>query len=375
MKKKLFNLLICLIIGAASGACNALQPPTPLPTSPALVPTIVALTVQAISAQTQSAIPPTATPVPPSATPAATNTSLPSPTVGVTAAPGYILCDKADFLGDITIPDDDIIPNGTTFKKIWAIKNTGACTWDDKYQAVFVSGDLAGAPRAIALTGPIPPNNIVLVTVTFKVPEDAPKNQNYVSFWKLSDPAGNVFGISDTNKPFYVKFKAGDTYNFLVNRCSGVWSNATDLLYCPSGTSGEKGYFYSNAKPRMENNLYKDEPALVMAYQAIPSGQIKVKFAPIIVPNDMLHTEIGCMYNADQGCDVQMGISASVDGGDDKIIESDHEIYDGLTTGIDINLNEAHLKGKSVSFTFWVQANNTQSDQREIFWINPRIGP
>jgi len=290
------------------------------------------------------------------------------------AAPGYVLCDQVDFVGDVTIPDDDIIPNGTTFKKIWALKNTGACTWDDKYQAVFVSGDMAGAPQAVPLPGPILPNGIALVTVTFKVPEDAPKNQNYVSFWKLSDPAGNLFGIPDKNKPFYVKFKAGDTYNFLTNQCNGAWSNATDLLYCPSGTSGLNGYFYSDAKPHMENNLYKDSPALVMAPQATPNGQIKVKFAPIIVPNDTLHTEIGCMYNQ-TGCKVQMGVSASIDGGADQIIESDPEAYDGLTTAVDINLDVKHLKGKSVSFTFWVQSNDTGSGQSEVFWINPRIGP
>jgi hypothetical protein len=375
MKKILIPLLLTLITSLATTGCNALIPSTAVPTSAELVPTIVALTLQAITGQTLTAIPPTLTPVPPTATPAFTGTPVPSPTAGVTAAPGYILCDQADFVGDITIPDDDVIPNGTTFKKIWALKNTGACTWDDKYQAVFVSGDLVGAPRAIPLPGPILPNGIVLVTVTFKVPDDAPKGQNYVSFWKLSDPAGNLFGIPDKNKPFYVKFKAGDTYNFLVNQCSAAWSNATDLLYCPSGTSGLKGYFYSSAKPHMENNLYNDSPALVMAYQAIPSGQIKVKFAPIIVPNDWLHTEVGCMYDTRQGCDVEMGISASVDGGDDREIANDQQTYDGYTTGFDVNLNKLQLKGKSVSFTFWVQANNTQSDQRELFWINPRIGP
>jgi hypothetical protein len=374
MKKILFTILTCLSIAAMSGACSALQPPTSLPTSAALVPTIVALTVEAISAQTLTAVPPTATPVPPTDTPAVTDTPLPSPTVGVTPAPGYALCDKAEFLGDITIPDDDIIPNGTSFKKIWALKNTGGCTWDDKYQAVFVSGDLAGAANAVALTGPVPPNEIALVTVTFKVPEDAPKGQNYVSFWKLSDPGGNVFGIDDKNKAFYVKFKAGDTFNFLINQCSGAWSNATDLLYCPGSNSGLKGYFYSDAKPRMENNLFKDSPALIMSPQGVPNGQIKVKFAPIIVPNDKLHTEIGCMYNQ-KNCNVQMGISASVDGGEDQILSSDPEIWDGLTTGVDINLNDKHLKGKSVSFTFWVQSNSTGSDQFEVFWINPRIGP
>jgi hypothetical protein len=374
MKKNLFILLLCLTAGAGLAGCNALIPSTAIPTSAELVPTIVALTIQAITNQTQSAIPPTATPVPPSATPAFTDTPVPSPTLGVTPAPGYVLCDQVDFVGDVTIPDDDIIPNGTSFKKIWALKNTGACTWDDKYQAVFVSGDLAGAPQAVALPGPILPNGVALVTVTFKVPLDAPKGQNYVSFWKLSDPAGNLFGIPDKNKPFYVKFKAGDTYNFLINQCSGAWSNATDLLYCPSGNSGVKGYFYSSAKPHMENNLVKDSPALVMAPQATPNGQIKVKFSPIIVPNDVLHTEIGCMY-AQEHCNVQMGISVSVDGGDDQIISSDPEAWDGLTTGVDINLNEKHLKGKSVSFTFWVQSNSTGSDQSEVFWINPRIGP
>jgi hypothetical protein len=88
----------------------------------------------------------------------------------------------------------------------------------------------------------------------------------------------------------------------------------------------------------------------------------------------MLHTEIGCMYNQ-QACTVQMGISASVDGGEDQIISSDPEVWDGLTTGVDIDLGAKHLKGKSVSFTFWVQSNDTGSGQSEVFWINPRIGP
>jgi hypothetical protein len=226
MKKLLITFLSSLITVAIFSGCTATSTPTTAPTSQDIIPTIVALTVEAISAQTQSAVPPTPTNIPPTNTPAATSTPQPTPTTGVTPAPGYILCDQVEFVGDITIPDNDIIPNGTTFKKIWALKNTGACTWDEKYQAVFVSGDLAGAPSAVALTGPILPNNIALVSVVFKVPEDAPKGQTYVSFWKLSDPAGNVFGISNTKKPFYVKFQAGDTYNFLENLCSGAWTNA-----------------------------------------------------------------------------------------------------------------------------------------------------
>ena len=49
-------------------------------------------------------------------------------------------CNNAVFEGDITIPDGETIAPGTNFQKVWAIRNTGTCTWDDGYALVYIAG-------------------------------------------------------------------------------------------------------------------------------------------------------------------------------------------------------------------------------------------
>jgi hypothetical protein len=366
----LYSMLILTL--AITSACTPAAG-TPTPDMQIIVNTSVAATLTAQNTQLAEAPTDTDTPLPPTDTPAPTETPVPpTNTPAPPPAKGYILCDSAQFLGDITIPDNTIIPPGSTIKKIWALKNTSKCTWDTDYKAVFVSGDLIGSPASVPLTLAVEPGGTAVITVTFKVPPDR-LNQDYVSFWKLSDPAGGTFGGSN-NKAFYVKFKTGETYNFLENSCSASWSNPSELLYCPPQKGDHKGYFYRENKPVLENGKTSSAPALVMAPQATANGQIKVRFSPIVVLSSYLHTDIGCMHN-NQACDVKMGISYSLDGGSETNINEWTETYDGLTTGIDINLMDLHLNNKAVSFIFYVKSNSTGSEQSEVFWLNPRLGP
>jgi hypothetical protein len=370
MKKTIYLILILIL--AFSAACTP-SASSPTPDMQVIVNTSVAATLSALNTQLAEVPTETETPIPPTDTPAPTETATPvTNTPTPPPAKGYILCDSAQFLGDITIPDNTIIPPGSTIKKIWALKNTSPCTWDTDYKAVFVSGDLIGSPGSMPLSATVEPGGTAVVTVTFKVPPDK-LDQEYVSFWKLSDPAGGTFGGSN-NKAFYVKFKTGETYNFLENPCSGSWSNASELLFCPSKKGSKNGYFYRENKPVLENGKTSTSPALVMAPQAVPNGQIKVRFSPVVVLSSYLHTDIGCMHN-NKACDVVMGINYSLEGGGETNINEWTEIYDGLTTGIDINLGDLHLIGKAVSFTFYVRSNSTGSEQSEVFWLNPRLGP
>ena len=371
MKIILLYSILILTMTIASACTPAASSPTP--DVNIIVNTSVAATLSALNTQLAEAPTETETPIPPTDAPAPTETAIPTANTSTPPpAKGYILCDSAQFLGDITIPDNTIIPPGSTIKKIWALKNTSPCTWDTDYKAVFVSGDLIGSPASVPLSATVEPGGTALVTVTFKVPPDK-LNQDYVSFWKLSDPAGGTFGGSK-NKAFYVKFKTGETYNFLENPCSGSWSNTSELLYCPSQKGSKKGYFYRENKPVLENGKTASSPALVMAPQAVPNGQIKVRYSPIVVLSDYLHTDIGCMHN-NKACDVVMGINYSLEGGGETNINEWTEIYDGLTTGIDINLGDLHLHGKAVSFIFYVRSNSSGSEQSEVFWLNPRLGP
>jgi hypothetical protein len=74
-------------------------------------------------------------------TPLAGFTALPSP--GAPAGPTQSLgdaCNNSAFEGDITIPDGTVLKPGTNFQKVWAIRNTGTCTWDEGYALVYIGG-------------------------------------------------------------------------------------------------------------------------------------------------------------------------------------------------------------------------------------------
>lgn len=49
-------------------------------------------------------------------------------------------CNNSAFEGDVTIPDGSAIEAGTNFQKVWAIRNTGTCTWDEGFALVYIGG-------------------------------------------------------------------------------------------------------------------------------------------------------------------------------------------------------------------------------------------
>lgn len=87
--------------------------------------------------------------VPPTVSFNATSTTplpgfTPLPTTGAAAGAPTIAsgdsCDNSAFEGDVTIPDGTVVEGGTNFQKVWALRNTGTCTWDDGYTLVYFAG-------------------------------------------------------------------------------------------------------------------------------------------------------------------------------------------------------------------------------------------
>ncbi len=168
-------LLTLLTAALTLTACNAGESASPTLDVNAINTAIVGTTVAQFSAQfTQTAL----------AAPQATNTPLPTdtpqelptfalpttdsgtlPTVsfdvtstvaGATPLPGFTqlaspavpaatqvlgdACNNNVFEGDITIPDGEVLPPGYDFQKIWKIRNTGTCLWDDGFTLVYIGG-------------------------------------------------------------------------------------------------------------------------------------------------------------------------------------------------------------------------------------------
>lgn len=79
-------------------------------------------------------------------TPLAGFTPLVSPVAPAATTSLGDACNNSAFEGDITIPDGSVIAPGVNFQKVWALRNTGTCLWDDGYSLVFIGGSRAIDP-------------------------------------------------------------------------------------------------------------------------------------------------------------------------------------------------------------------------------------
>ncbi len=124
--------------------------------------------------------------LPAGGTPLPTDTSTPPG-----GTPPY-LCNLADFIGDVSIPDDTPIKAGTTFTKTWRIANAGTCTWVPGYTLVFSGGDALGAPGRVPLNSVVPPGSSVDISVQMLAPSTP---GSYQGDWKMRDATGIEFGF------------------------------------------------------------------------------------------------------------------------------------------------------------------------------------
>lgn len=188
-----------LVFALILTACAPATPIDPTPDVNAVrtsaANTVVAeLTLTAVSFTPTSA-PPTDTPEP---TPTETQITIVStdPTQIALGTPGA-LCDDYDFdisTLDVTVPDGTPMTPGQEFVKTWKIKNTGICTWNTEYQAIFSyssppNEDMDAQP--IPLASLVAPGQEVEVSVQFKAPTTPGE---YTGYWTMVNAAGIPFG-------------------------------------------------------------------------------------------------------------------------------------------------------------------------------------
>ena len=120
---------------------------------------------------------------PPAAIP--TPTALPGPTA--TPAGCY---ESAAYVSDVSIPDGTRIKAGEDFDKIWRVRNTGTCTWNTKYQIVFVQGSrMDGGPQKIKTE--VKPGETYDVIIDQRGPN---QSGDYIGVWQLVNDKGTPFG-------------------------------------------------------------------------------------------------------------------------------------------------------------------------------------
>jgi hypothetical protein len=198
-RKSVWTMIALLLSGLAG--CNL---PGDVAASPTVnvtqaYQTVEARLTQAVAQTPQSTSSPAPTDqgVGPSPSPSNTpsgNGSTPSPTLVVTGTSAANLCDLAapGVPIDVTIPDDTRMQPGEEFTKTWRLVNVGSCTWTNDYRLVWFSGEQFGAQQSVPLSGSVPPNGTIDISVDMEAPQSP---GSYISYWKLRNPSGELFGI------------------------------------------------------------------------------------------------------------------------------------------------------------------------------------
>lgn len=289
-------------------------------------------------------------------------------------ASAWSVCDWAQFIADVTIPDGTSIAPGATFTKTWRLKNIGTCTWTTSYALVFSAGDPIGAPQPATVNFPssVAPGQTVDLSVNLTAPKTA---GHYIGFWKLRNASGVLFGIGSTaDKSFWVEINVSSTsgvaYDFSANACSAIWSSGQGTLPCPGTDGSASGFVLKVTNPQLENGSFGGGLGLVVQPQNVFNGFIQGVYPAFRVQNgDRFQSIVNCTFGA-ASCFVTFRLDYQIGNGPINTFWSFREKYDGLYYHADIDLSP--LAGQDVKFILTVLAAGSASGDRAL-WANPII--
>ncbi len=208
-----------IVLGLLMSACTLPSGQSPTENSLNAVFTAAAQTVEAkltqnallVAATQSSAAPlPTATHLPLAPTDPLTPLPPPPPTESpVGGASPSALCDAAQFVTDVTVPDGTQYNPNAAFTKTWRLKNIGSCPWNTSYAVVFDSGDAMGGPASLPLPASVAPGQEIDISVSLTAPA---KTGTYRGYWRLRNSSGEMLPIEKgyNSRSFFVEIEVKD---------------------------------------------------------------------------------------------------------------------------------------------------------------------
>ncbi|GAB4455985.1 MAG: hypothetical protein Kow0070_05230 [Anaerolineales bacterium] len=290
----------------------------------------------------------------------------------VPAAHAAALCDQAQFVSDITIPDGAAFAPGASFTKTWRFLNAGSCTWTTAYRLVYAGGASMGAVTSVNLPVNVPPGQMLDISVTLTAPA-APGH--YKSLWKFANASGAQFGIGDSaNDPFWVDINVvaanAVIYDFVASAPYALWKSGAGALPFPGASGDSRGFAYVLDKPHLEDDSYDSLPGLLTVPQNKYNGYIQATYPEFqIQKGDQLQTLVNCEFGA-TGCYVTFRIDYLLPSGAQKTLWSWKEAHDKRFYRASIDLSA--LAGQKVRFVFLLLSSGLASGDRAV-WGSPRI--
>ena len=380
-----------------SGCDSSTETPTGISVSPTNIFTeaaktvFVDLTIQAgntaVADLTRSAqITDTAINLLPTSTPSftAAPTLTPSPTATATLThtptrtrtpipPVPVICNRAQFLDDVTIPSRSQLPISLYFKKIWRIRNTGNCTWDSSYMLTFNSGVVMSNDLDLPFPQSVRPGEVIDLAVDMYAPKQPGRYQNS---WVLRDSYGQIFGVgSGGNQSFGVDIEAvippgmDPDRHLGLSYCDAAWTTGVGMIGCTQRIGDPLGFVVLINTPQLETRT-ENELALWMHPDQNGNGRINGIYPPFTVTeNEYFVAEIGCLADRPR-CDVTFSLGFLTQNNELITLASWREIQDANTNIVTVDLTS--LQGQRGQLTLNM-INNGDPLQADGIWFMPQI--
>jgi photosystem II stability/assembly factor-like uncharacterized protein len=282
------------------------------------------------------------------------------------------VCDQAQFVSDITVPDGAAFVPGAAFTKTWRFTNAGTCTWTTSYKILQVGGDAMSAPASVKVPVSVPPGQMLDISVNLKAPATA---GHFKGLWKFANASNVQFGIGDSvTDAFWVDINVIDAsaviYDFVANAHYAQWASGAGLLPYPGASGDYRGYAYQLDQPHIEDDSYDSLPGLLTVPQNKLNGYIQATYPEIqIQQGDKLQTLVSCEFGA-TGCYATFRIDYILPNNIQKTLWSWKESYDKRFYRANIDLSA--LAGQKIRFILVLLASGSASGDRAI-WGAPRI--
>jgi len=92
----------------------------------------------------------------------------------------------AEFVEDVTIPDETVLEPGQAFTKTWRVRNNGVMEWGEGVVLVFQDGAQMGANNSVPVSN-TQPGDTIDISVDMVAPAE---HGNYTSEWRLETADG-----------------------------------------------------------------------------------------------------------------------------------------------------------------------------------------
>ena len=274
----------------------------------------------------------------------------------------------------MTVPDGSIFTPGSSFTKIWRLKNVGACAWKTTYRIVLVSGDLMGGQNLMPLPTEVAPGQTIDIEMKFTAPLI---EGDYRGNWQIRNDKSEIFGtMLSANRPFWVSIKVkaplliGTAYDFVANACSAQWFSGAGTLNCPGINNDKNGFVLKQSISKLEDGTTTLSPSLLTVPQDAFNSYIRAVYPSFKVQNgDHFQAIVNC-ENGATSCGVLFRVDYQLADGLVRDFWAFGEQYDRKYFKVDLDLSP--LAGQNVKFVLTVLSLGPASGDRAL-WVEPHI--